>query len=362
MPAFVPGLELSAAFYHEAVAPILREHMPDLVYSAALIGYGSEVLGLDTEQSTDHHWGPRVLLFVRDDEPPARYDSVDQALRQHLPRLFRGYSTNFGRPDAIGVRLMQPIDAGPVDHMIDVLPLTRFLTSRLGYDPQQPLTTTAWLTMPQQRLREMTAGAVFYDGTGVLATIRERLAYYPHDVWLYLLAAQWQQIAQEEAFVGRAGDVGDELGSQIVAARLVRRLMQLCFLIERQYAPYSKWFGSAFKQLACAPILDPILRRILLATAWREREQHLTAAYEQVALLHNALGVTPPLDPHVSPYHARPYRVIHADRFVDALRAAIVNADVRGIKPIIGGVDQFVDSTDVLTHPPLLTKLDVLYV
>ncbi|NTU80855.1 MAG: hypothetical protein HGA45_15995 [Chloroflexales bacterium] len=28
--------------------------------------------------------------------------------------------------------------------------------------------------------------------------------------------------------------------------------MGLCFLIERHYAPYPKWFGSAFQRLACA--------------------------------------------------------------------------------------------------------------
>ena len=33
--------------YEEAVAPILDSHLPDLEYSAALIGSGSEVLGFD---------------------------------------------------------------------------------------------------------------------------------------------------------------------------------------------------------------------------------------------------------------------------------------------------------------------------
>jgi hypothetical protein len=54
---FTPGTELSGAFYRDAVRPLLggRPH------AAALLGWGSEVLGLDTPRSTDHGWGPRLL-------------------------------------------------------------------------------------------------------------------------------------------------------------------------------------------------------------------------------------------------------------------------------------------------------------
>ena len=63
MPEFVPGLELSRAFYQEAVAPILAMAFPDLRYSAALIGSGSEVLGYDTERSTRPQLGPARPCF-----------------------------------------------------------------------------------------------------------------------------------------------------------------------------------------------------------------------------------------------------------------------------------------------------------
>ena len=124
--------------------------------------------------------------------------------------------------------------------------------------------------MPQQPLLEVTAGGVFHDGLGELIPMREKLAWYPHDVWLYLLASQWMRIAQEEPFVGRCAEAGDELGSRIVAGRIVRDLMRLCFLIERRYAPYSKWLGTAFARLDCASELatNPALgdgRREILA-------------------------------------------------------------------------------------------------
>src|SRR5262249_55192618 len=172
------------------------------------------------------------------------------------------------------------------------------------------------------------------------------LEWYPQDVWLYLLAAQWQRIAQEEAFVARCGDVGDELGSRVVAARLVRELMHLCFLTERQYAPYSKWFGSGFAQLACAQELQPVLLNVLAADTWREREAQLGAAYACVATMHNALELGEPLPVEASNFHNRPYLVIHADRFSSALIARITDAEVQRLPRAVGSTSQWVDSTD----------------
>jgi len=54
------------------------------------------------------------------------------------------------------------------------------------------------------------------DGhAGALARARLALRWYPPDVWLYLLAAQWRRVAQEEAAVEslaeRLNDVRDQL-------------------------------------------------------------------------------------------------------------------------------------------------------
>ena len=68
MAEFIKGLELSRVFYEEAVRPILVASFPELAYSAALIGPGSEILGFDTPLSTDHDWGPRLRLFLAEDQ------------------------------------------------------------------------------------------------------------------------------------------------------------------------------------------------------------------------------------------------------------------------------------------------------
>ena len=222
----------------------------------------------------------------------------------------------------------------------------------LGVDAVDHLRMSDWLTFPEQKLLEVTGGAVYHDGLGQLVAIREKLAYYPHDIWLYRLAAQWRRIAQEEAFVGRTGDVGDELGSQLVAARLVYDVMRLCFLLERRYAPYSKWWGTAFGRLPCAPYVGPQLGAVLAAATWQQREERLAHAYETVAEMQNALAVAAPQDPSSRPYFGRPHQVIMADRFVNALIAAIEDPDVRRIAEnfgLAGALDQWADSTDILS-------------
>lgn len=194
--------------------------------------------------------------------------------------------------------------------------------------------------------------------------MRAQLAWYPHDVWLYLLAAQWQRVSQQEPFVGRAGEVGDELGSRLVAKTLVRDLMRLCFLMERRYAPYTKWFGTAFSRLDAAPVLTPSLQGVLRAGTWQERERYLCAAFAAVAHRHNALGVTAPLAEYVSFFHNRPFRVIHGERFASALSDAITDPAVQDLVHrvgLIGAIDQITDNVDILSDPAQYVRFRALY-
>ncbi|MFF8918629.1 DUF4037 domain-containing protein [Streptomyces sp. NPDC015032] len=348
---FVPGLELSHRFYLEAVQPLLDEAAPGVTHSAARLGSGSEVLGFDTARSADHEWGPRLQIFLLPQDVTRHGARITGLLSERLPKTFRGYPTHFASTGEAGIRVMQTTD-GPVHHRVEVTDPGTWFTAQLGFDPRTGINLADWLATPTQRLAEVTAGAVFHDGLGQLAPARAGLDWYPHDLWLHLLACQWQRVAQEEAFVGRCGEVGDELGSAVVAARLVRDLMRLCLLMERRYPPYSKWLGSAFALTTQAPALTPVLTAALAATDWHTREHHLARAYEVVAAAHNQLGLTDPVDPATRPYHARPFKVLHAERFSAALSACITDPGISSL-PTIGAVDQFVDSTDVLSRPEL---------
>jgi uncharacterized protein DUF4037 len=317
------------------VEPLLREHFGAVPHGAARLGPGSEVVGFDTARSTDHDWGPRVQLFVEADAA-----AIGAMLAERLPKTFLGYSTHFAGDGPV---LVMAETDGPVRHRVDVLPFGEWAVGHLGFDPRGPVGLADWLGTPTQALAEVTAGAVFHDGLGEVEAARARLRWYPDEVWRYVLACQWRRISQEEAFVGRCGEVGDELGSAVVAARLVRDLMRLCLLLERRYPLYGKWSGSQFSALPDAPDLLPVLA----ATDWRDREHHLARAYETVAVKQNALGLTDPVDPTTRPYHDRPFQVLHAERFADALRATITDPGVAALS-WRGAVDQHVDNTDAL--------------
>ena len=353
MPNFIRGLELGGDFYREVVKPVVSKTVPGLRHSAALIGSGSEILGFDTEMSSDHHWGPRVMLFLNEEDHELYNHQLHKALSSELPLTFHGFPTNFTEPDLAdnGTQLLKAVEHGPVNHRVDVFTIGGYFRAYLGFDVQDEIMTADWLSFPEQKLRTIICGEVYRDDVG-LETIRKRFEYYPHEVWLYLLASGWNRIGQEEHLMGRAGIAGDEIGSALIAARLVRDVMRLCFLMERQYAPYPKWLGTAFKHLACGQSLWPHLEKILQATSWQDREEHLITAYEMIASMHNNLGITERLSSRVGNFFGRPFKVIAlAGGFAERIVDQIVDADIKRLATngLIGGIDQISDNTDILS-------------
>ncbi|GIP39324.1 hypothetical protein J31TS4_26040 [Paenibacillus sp. J31TS4] len=324
---FMHGIELCKKFHFEFVEPLLSIHFPNLSYSSALIGPGSEVLGYDTEMSTDHDWGPRVVIFLQAGDLEL-VNEIRQALQTNRPEHFYGY----------------PVDL----NQTVITSLAPFLESKLSFDFTKSPEPLVWLAFPSQSLAEIVGGEVFRDDLGHLTTIRKQLKYYPHDIWLYLMASVWNRIGQEEHLVLRAGYVGDEFGSSIIGSRLVRDMMNLCFLMERQYAPYPKWFGTDFKKLDCADELLPMLMQAQSAVTWKTRENALCEAYEGLARMHNRLGISEWMNELVSPFFDRPYKVIQGGTFADAIARQITDPIIRKLSQIrlIGGIDQITDNTD----------------
>ncbi len=187
VPEFVPGIELAARYYDEVVAALIG----DVPHAAARLGWGSDVLGYDTERSTDHGWGPHLHVFVEEDD----VERVRARVVAGLPEEFRGWPTHFGWDDT------------PVQPWVEVTTLRSWLTAQLGRDLRPRPTTIDWLLVPQQVLLEVVAGAVFHDDAGELTALRRELDWYPDDLWLWLIACQWQRISQEEV-VRRASGAG----------------------------------------------------------------------------------------------------------------------------------------------------------
>lgn len=325
--SFIKGVELCRRFHTEVVEPILSDICPYLLYSSTLIGSGSEVLGYDTEMSTDHDWGPRVYLFLREEDIGCSVQ-IQESLRERVPKQFYGF----------------PIDV----KMSVITTLPKYIESCLGVNLDEPIGVEDWLSFPSQSLLEITSGAIYRDDTGQLSALRNQFNYYPHDIWLYLMASSWKRIGQEEHLMLRSGFAGDELGSAIIASRIVRDIINLCFLLVRQYAPYPKWLGTAFKRLKCSDQLMPYLWTAQTANTWKERENAFNNAYKRLSRMHNELGITQMIPIDVSYFYDRPFKVMNGEGIAKNILNYVVDEHIRHLadRRLIGNIDQITDNTD----------------
>lgn len=328
------GIALSRCYFEDLVAPLLKLHVPEVRYAAARVGPGSDVLGLDDPMSRDHDWGLRLQLFV----PDADQARVHSALDQHLPSHFRGHPIRFG------------FSADPTERLrIDVTSEGAFTEQQLGFDPRDAASVVDWLSLTGQAVLEVVSGAVFEDQTGELTALRDALTWYPDDIWRYLVACDWQRLDQELPLMGRAGDRGDELGSRVVAARLVDIAVHLGFMLSRVWPPYSKWRGSAFGQLTECASMAADLGRTLDARHWDDRQRALNDALNDLARLQQKSGLPAP-QPAVEPFWDRPY--IHLNRsLVPALLETLKNPEVQALPVGVGSVEQHTENVDILTKP-----------
>ena len=90
--------DVSRNFFFEIVKPVLEHEFPREMEQTAfgVFGYGSEVLKLDDEYSSDHHWGLRINALVPDYLMPIRKDLMLQAVADNLPDTFQGHSLREG--------------------------------------------------------------------------------------------------------------------------------------------------------------------------------------------------------------------------------------------------------------------------
>lgn len=329
------GIALSRSYYEALVGPLLKRHAPDVRYSAARVGTGSEVLGFDDAVSRDHDWGLRLQLFV----PDADRQRLMPVLDHHLPTEFGGHPVRFG------------FSGDPTERLrVDVQSVGSFAQAHLGFDPGvEAMSDLDWLSLSGQAVLEVVSGVVLEDQTGELTALRETLTWYPDDIWRYVVACDWQRLDQELPLMGRAGERGDELGSRVIAARLVDIAVHLGFMLSRAWPPYSKWRGSAFDELAECSTISPALDRALEAPCWQERQAALRDALTALAEIQRRKGLPAPREVLV-PFWDRPY--VHLESsLVPALTATIQDPEIQALPMGVGSVEQQTDNVDILTRP-----------
>jgi len=313
----VRGLDLCRGFFFDVARPLLLRDFGGVGYAAGLIGYGSDVLGYDDAVSGDHMWGPRFYLFVQDAQKGREILEMFSAC---LPYEYLGYSVNFSAPDLgdNGVRRPERICAGRVSPLIFVHTIEEYLEQYLGRADFGDLTEADWLGFCEHKLLSLVRGEIFVDEIGLGAALRP-IRWYPHGVVLRRIAGLWGEIADEQAFVRRAADAGDDLGSAIICGRIAEKLMRLGFLYCGQYAPYAKWFGRAFAELPLADTIKRALYAAVFAACPDERENNLVEAQKLMAFVHNESSFTNIVNIDVQNYYGRKIKVIYAEKIAEAV-------------------------------------------
>jgi hypothetical protein len=338
---FIKGLELNEGFYTDIIKPLLDKNYQKLPYSAALLGYGSDVLGFDTEVSMDHNWGPRLQLFIDDKD---LISELKNYFSYELPLQYKNYSVNFSKPGYDGTIRMEYTDKKPVNHLIEITTFEDYLKERYSMEKTSDFTRQDWLNFTDQSLVELTSGRVFYDGLNKINKMREELKFYPLDVCKLRMAVLWNYISNKEAFVGRSIALNDYIGLKLNTGRIVNYLIKLLFYLENKYIPYCKWFGSAFRQLDAYKDVNVLVMNLLKENIPERIEEYICILYEKVIEIHNRNRELPHLENKTRYYFNRPYKVIFSENIVSEIQDSIKDEAIKKVNLMKYGYDIILDA------------------
>lgn len=232
------GLELSRRYFDAHGAPMLRERFPEWAdrLAVGLVGSGSECFGFDDAVSQDHDYEPGFCIFLPEE------DVLDRRTAFQMERAYAalpGEFLGFSRPK------LAPV-GGP---RRGVIRLGDFLEARTG-SRDGTLGPDRWLRLEEQYLAEVVNGALFWEGDGVFASIRARLARQPADVRKKKLAGRLLGMAQAGQYnYPRCLAHGEPAAAQLAVGEFVRHAIAAIFLLNERYLPYYKWQFRALRQL-----------------------------------------------------------------------------------------------------------------
>jgi hypothetical protein len=253
--------EASRSFFHEILLPVLRREFPDETAQTAfgVFGYGSEVMHMDDEYSSDHHWGIRINAVMPDALYQARGKTIAQLVAPLLPEEYHGFVVQAGFSGGTGLAITG---------------LESYLKTTIGID-HAPASYADWLYAPEEDIIHVINGELWLDEAGTFSRTRAVLAgYYPEPVRLRRIAHWCRYFSGMGAYALKRALLRDnEYYATIVFARAVRWAVQLAFMLERQYCPYDKWTHAFFQRLPrlYAPLGPLVVESVRLSTSWARK-------------------------------------------------------------------------------------------
>lgn len=254
-------IDISRAFFEEIVKPILQDHFPEETAQTAfgVFGYGSEVLGLDDEYSSDHHWGLRINALMPNHLFERKNAEILQVVAANMPASFQGYALREGLMGVKGLAITG---------------LEGYLNQTIGLQ-HPPETYAEWLGVPEEDIIHIIAGEIWHDPSGRFSAVRREFEkYYPEPVRLRRIAHWCRYFSGMGSYaLKRAILRHNEYYATITFSRALRWGVQIAFMLDKQYYAYDKWTMAFFKRLPrlhepLQPIVDEAVK---LSTSWERK-------------------------------------------------------------------------------------------
>ena len=258
-------IDVSHEFFDQIVRPILVENFPEETAQTAfgVFGYGSEVLGLDDQYSSDHHWGLRINALMPDHLFKHKEKEIVEVVGANLPDSFQGHSLREG---LVGIRGLA------------IASLEGYLQQTIGLT-RAPESYEEWLNVPEEDITHIINGEIWYDPSGRFTKIRQTFRnYYPEPVRLRRIAHWCRFFSGMGSYaLKRAILRSNEYYATIAFGKAVRWGVQLGFMLDKHYYPYDKWIMAYFKALPrlyepLQPIVD---EAVSLSTSWERKHELL---------------------------------------------------------------------------------------
>ena len=315
--------DVSRDFFNEILKPILEREFPDETSQTAfgLFGYGSEVLGLEDEYSSDHHWGLRINALMPDFLFDLRRNRILEVVQANLPQTYRGHS------------LRQGFTGGKA---LGIDSLEGFLKRTIGID-YPPETYEEWLKLPEEDIIHVVKGQIWYDPSGCFSAIRRAFEnYYPEPVRLRRIAHWCRYFSGMGSYaLKRALLRNNEYFAAVAFGKAIRWGVQLAFMLDKQYYPYDKWVITFFRRLPrlADPLLPLVEEAVSLSTSWPRK-------YKLLNLMADVLDQTMVADGIIKPHPRYVESPTSGYRLLEHAYAEIIKGLPAEIKTVVPVWDQ----------------------
>lgn len=246
------NLDRCRTFYMEAGAAMIRDKFPEYEQRIAvgMVGEGSDCFGYDDGISADHDYGIGFCMWLL----PEDYQKIGAALQKEYEKLVLEYKKQNHEDDSLDLFLGQRRGVFEIDHFYEML-----LGIRMPQEKEN-----AWQQLPEERLATAVNGEVFRDDSGYFTSVRSRLlGYYSDEVWKQRLAVKLHDFSQyAQSNYARMMARKDYVTAKICIAEGMKAAMELCYLLNRTYAPYYKWMREGLKELSRLQTVGEKLDRI----------------------------------------------------------------------------------------------------